>query len=868
MVDNVRKRELIMKNPLRKRYIRELRKDFGKYLVICLFLVFLISLVSGFLVADNNFHIAYEEGFEKYNCEDGHIAFNIEPSEELLRELEERAELTFYDLKYFDEDINDDGKTLRVYKTRDKVNTACIFDGELPVNEDEIALDRMFAKNNDLEIGDTVTIRGKDLRVTCLVALVDYSCLFENNSDMMFDSINFGVAFVSEDAFEYIDSPHITYNYAWKYDVSPVDDIDNKNRSEEFIEILEEVITDYDTNIVQSQIDELYELGEELESNLETQLTEAFEGMQMLVMEYPAEYGSLAMILSDADTSSLESIKRLITEIDETGLYDVSEILNTIASIEELENASIDESDIVDVCDYVPRYINNAINFTGDDMGKDAAMITIFNYIVLAVLAFVIAVTITNTISQEAGVIGTLRATGYSRGELLLHYITLPVWITIIGAVVGNLLGYTVLKDVFADIYYNSYSLATYENHFLISAFIQTTVVPVMMMIVINFVALYVKLKISPLKFLRRELSKRRRKKSVRLNTRIPIMHRFRLRILFQNISAYVTLAIGIFLGSVLIVFGSMLGPLLDDYATLVVDTRICDYQYVLINQAETNSTQAEKFSLTSLDLNIEGYITDSASIYGISEDSQYITSDIPEGTVLVSNGLAEKYNLEIGDEVIFDDHFSTKTYSFVVGGVYTYDAGIAAFVNIDEYKEIFGESKDAFTGYFSNEELDDIDEDDIATIITINDLLKLSNQLKVSMGEFMNIFKAFGMIMFMLLIYIMTKLIIEKNMVSIALTKILGFKNNEINGLYLLMTFFVVAAALLISIPVTDTVLRIVFSSFLYKMMSGYIPYIISSNCYLTSLCLGIVSFIVVAAFMMIKISKIPKSEALKNVE
>ena len=54
------------------------RKDFGKYLVICLFLVFLISLVSGFLVADNNFHIAYEEGFEKFlgtvctNCHSNH----------------------------------------------------------------------------------------------------------------------------------------------------------------------------------------------------------------------------------------------------------------------------------------------------------------------------------------------------------------------------------------------------------------------------------------------------------------------------------------------------------------------------------------------------------------------------------------------------------------------------------------------------------------------------------------------------------------------------------------------------------------------------------------------------------------------------
>ena len=39
-----------MKNPLRKRLPRELKEDFGKYLVIFLFMVLLISLVSGFLV--------------------------------------------------------------------------------------------------------------------------------------------------------------------------------------------------------------------------------------------------------------------------------------------------------------------------------------------------------------------------------------------------------------------------------------------------------------------------------------------------------------------------------------------------------------------------------------------------------------------------------------------------------------------------------------------------------------------------------------------------------------------------------------------------------------------------------------------------
>ena len=43
-----------MKNPLNKRLPRELKDEIGKYLVILILLVAMISFVSGFLVADGS----------------------------------------------------------------------------------------------------------------------------------------------------------------------------------------------------------------------------------------------------------------------------------------------------------------------------------------------------------------------------------------------------------------------------------------------------------------------------------------------------------------------------------------------------------------------------------------------------------------------------------------------------------------------------------------------------------------------------------------------------------------------------------------------------------------------------------------------
>lgn len=65
-----------MKNPLNKRWLRDLKSDIGKYLVIFILLALTIGFVSGFLVADNSMIIAYNDSFAKYNIEDGNFTLS------------------------------------------------------------------------------------------------------------------------------------------------------------------------------------------------------------------------------------------------------------------------------------------------------------------------------------------------------------------------------------------------------------------------------------------------------------------------------------------------------------------------------------------------------------------------------------------------------------------------------------------------------------------------------------------------------------------------------------------------------------------------------------------------------------------------
>lgn len=756
-----------MKNPMNRRYLRELRDDFGKYVVLFLFMAGMIALVSGFLVSNDSMQASYEESFTKYNIEDGNFELSEEADETLLDTLE-KENLTIYRNYYLEEETKEVDSTLRIFQNREKINKACLMEGAFPTEKNEIAIDRMYADNNELKVGDTITIQNQKMKITGLVALSDYSALFSNNSDMMFDAMKFGVAVVTEEGFAQFSEDHLHYSYSWIYDEKPEDDTEAKEMADDFMKVLSE---------------------------------------------------------------------------------------NAMLENRTLEN-------------YIPQYLNQAIHFTGDDMVGDNAMIAAFLYIVVLIIAFVMAITTSNTISKEANVIGTLRASGYSRGELVRHYMVLPLVVMFVAAVVGNILGYSAVKNYMASLYYGSYSLPTFVTRWNADAFIRTTIVPLIMMFVINFAVLTKKMHLSPLRFLRRDLATRKREKAFRLNTRIPIFTRFQLRVFFQNIPNYVVIFIGIMFANFILLFGFLFSPLLDKFSDEILANMISDYQYVLKMPVETENGDAEKYIAGTLKT-LEGrFKVEDVLIYGIEPDSDYVPIDFKEDSdIYISSAYANKYGLEKGDTITLSQKYGEKEYDFTVDGIYDYPSSIAVFMTMDEYCEIFDKDEGYFNGYFSNTKLVGIEDKMVSTIITQDDLTKTSRQLKFSMGGQMAIFWVFGVVMFLSLIYLLSKIIIEKNSVSISMTKILGYNNREINRLYMMSTTSAVLLSLLLTIPLDNFIMKKMCIG-IFADYPGYFPYYVPGITYVKMLVLGVFSYAVVAVLQMKKIKKVPLGEALKNVE
>ena len=797
-----------MKSPLRKRLSRELKSEIGKYLVVFILMVASIGFVSGFLVADNSMLIAYNEGFEKYNIEDGNFR-TAEQVHKTQREEIEALGVKLYDNYYVEEPL-DNGSTMRFFKNRQQVDKVCLMKGELPAGTGEIAIDRMYADNNNLSVGDTLRSGKRTWKITGLVALSDYSCLFQNNNDSMFDAVKFGVSVVTEEEFDSLNQEKLQYNYSWIYDEKPKTEKEEKEVSEDLMEDMGKIVT-----------------------------LEAF----------------------------------------------------------------------------VPRYLNQAITFTGDDMGEDKAMMIMLLYIIMVIMAFVFGITISNTIRKEAGVIGTLRASGYTRQELILHYMTLPVLVTFVGALIGNILGYTILKDVCADMYYGSYSLPTYVTVWNGEAFGLTTLVPVVIMLVVNYGVLRHKLKLSPLKFLRRDLSGRKQKRAIYLSPKMKIFSRFRLRVIFQNMSNYMVLFIGILFANLLLMFGLLLPSALSHYQVEIQNNMLAKYQYMLqvpvsavsgnkfdglisllefYMDSRTDNEDAEEFSAYSLNTLPGKYKSEEVLLYGIEPDSRYVTIDFnntkdkkdeagnkekadnkntanaekESAAVYISSAYADKFLLHVGDTITLKEKYEKEKYSFKIAGVYDYTAALCVFMPRSELNDIFDLGEDYYSGYFSDTELTDIKSQYIGSVVDLDALTKISRQLDVSMGSMMGMVNGFAIMIYMVLIYLLSKIIIEKNAQSISMVKILGYTNGEISKLYIMSTSFVVVFCLLLSLPLETVIMKVLFREMMLSSISGWITLWIDPMIYVQMFAAGIITYGIVALLEFRRVKKVPMDEALKNVE
>ena len=130
-----------------------------------------------------------------------------------------------------------------------------------------------------------------------------------------------------------------------------------------------------------------------------------------------------------------------------------------------------------------------------------------------------------------------------------------------------------------------------------------------------------------------------------------------------------------------------------------------------------------------------------------------------------------------------------------------------------------------------------------------------------------MQYFQVLCILLSAVLIYLLTKIIIEKNETSISMTKILGYENREIASLYLVSTTIFVLIADAASVGLGVLVMGQVWRSIMMEY-SGWFTFLVEPVGYVKMFCFVLVGYLAVMVLDFRRIKRVPLNEALKNAE
>lgn len=486
--------------------------------------------------------------------------------------------------------------------------------------------------------------------------------------------------------------------------------------------------------------------------------------------------------------------------------------------------------------------------------------------LLIVLFAYVISVFVVHTIEQESEVIGTLYALGLKRKELLRHYLILPVVLTLTAGIIGTALGYSSfgvrvqMRDT-----YSYFSIPEFPVVYKPYLLVYGIVMPPVTAALTNLLVIYGKLSRPALALIRRE---QKAAKAGRLALEgAGFVQAFRIRHFIREKRTAFTVFWGMFLALSVCMIGLNCYVLCEHVRTdSVADTR---YQYLYTLKYPMLPVPADAEEAYGVILNKEtlGYNFD-VTLLGIHPDHPYFDAPVAKGQnrAMISSAMASKYRLWTGDELVLDDKENDRSYAFTVDGIVPYSAGMTVFMDIDSMRELMGAKENHYNMLFADRALE-IDPDRLYATSSKMSVEKSATVFTEKMGPMIRMVTAASALLFIVVMYLMLKVMIDRCATPIAMMKIFGYRRREIRKLYLDGNFVIVAVSAAVGIPLAK------------RLIDAAYPYLVSNvavNLNLTfgwQLYAGLYAailglYLVSMPLLLRRVNRILLAEALKNRE
>ena len=621
---------------------------------------------------------------------------------------------------------------------------------------------------------------------------------------------------------------------------------------------------------------------------VEAQLKESDISVDLTTDNYKEELERLTAEGSSVDAKlkdSLKEAKDTLGDLEDfrEGIIDYTDAVDEIADgsrelrdgVQELQ----DETDDM-IEEYFTFDIDNLTQFliAADNPRMDAAagdvIINRFagilaGIILMVLFTYVISVFVIHNIEKESSVIGALYALGVTRGQLLFHYLLNPMLIAFLGGVVGCILGFSKygtgwqMGDSIA--YYSLPPMRIVTPGYLL---FYSLIMPPATAAVVNYLVINKKLNRTALSLLRNEQTAGKAGRIQNMNLgNMKFLLRFQIRQMLREIRSAFAVVIGMFICLLILMMSIDCAVLCINFGNACLEETKYAYMYTYKYPTEDVPEGGTPAYVENLKKEAYGYNLD-VTVLGIDDDNPYfpiVTAD-KKNEIVISSAAAQKFGVKVGDKLVLSDEVNERDYAFTVKNIVNFTSGVYVFLDRDVMQELFDQEDDYYNVVFADHALD-IDNGRLYATVSKENVEESSQIFTDMMGPMVVMLVAISALIFMIVMYLMMKVMIDRSAFSISLMKVFGYRRREIRRLYLDGNFYVILLGALICVPLAKWSMDLVYPYCIANVAIGmdikFTPQIYIMIYGGIWLCYIVINFLLVG-----RLNKLVPAEVLKNRE
>lgn len=909
-----------MQKVLKKRVWREFKENIWRYLALIVLVTLGMYLIVSMVGAADTVIQGVENVAEESRLEDGEFRVFVPLTNSQERELRGKGislEKNFYlDFEQKDKSI------LRVYKNREEINLISLDEGRLAENENEVVLEKRYSAVHGILVGEKVTIDKKEFQVVGIGSTSDYDAPFNNFSDGIVDSEQFGTVFVTDKAYaklkkggnsvkteEYIYSYRLNDSMTneelkdWLTDVKVWPD---KVKDTYFQEYWDEMVGDKED--LEEGIRELLSGAKDLKKGLGKLQShsgelndgagQVFEAYLKQANESLSEAGLKQELTEDNFEQVLGSLKRnaespifsmtigsLIDQLRELKSYKegVAEYTDGVAEakkgskelvegVQELKDGSDElmdtyfDEDISNLTMFLKVEDNPRVKASADDQAITRMAGLIAGIIVMILFTYVISVFVIHGIEKESSIIGTLYAMGAEKRDLMFHYLTMPVLVTFFAGIIGSVIGFSRwgIRTQMGNCY-DYFSVPEFSTMYSIYLILYGVVMPPIIALIVNCFVIHKRLSKPALKLIQNEKDN---SKVSNINLgKMKFINRFRVRQMLREMRTGLTVIFGMFICLLIMMLAVNCAVLCQNISKENKEDTKYEYMYTYKFPTQKVPEGGEACFVKGMKKMCYGTNMD-VSLCGIDSDNPYFDAKVSESMnkVVVSSSIAERFHVSVGDKFIVSDEESDHDYVFTVEGITQFSTSFYVFMDIDSMRELMGEGEDYYNMVLSDQELE-IESGRLYATKTREEINESSGVFVEMMKPMVSMLISVSIIIFFVVMYLMMKVMIDRSAFGISLIKVFGYRKGEIRKLYLNGNFYIVAVGAAICIPIAKLLMDEMFPMMISNISCG-MNLSFSWHLYALIYISILAMYFVINYLLMRRINRIVPAEVLKNRE